>query len=177
MGKRSAVTAAQPESAKKAKVCETVDSTKKDDKLSVEEAKAYFETNAVKIHLPEGKQVDISPMAGFQLKGFSKKLVKHCAGKFAKPTPVQACCWPIIMQKSDICGIARTDSGKTLAFALPYLSMSARGALTVFEQPCHTPRFVALAPTRELAMQIAEVCKDLSRAVGEAEYPVQCVYW
>merc|ERR1711959_696091 len=62
---------------------------------------------------------------------------------------------------------------------MPYLSMSARGALTVFEQPCHQPRFVALAPTRELAMQIAEVCKDVTKALaagGEDYYPVQCVY-
>merc|ERR1719401_3306765 len=66
-----------------------------------------------------------------------------------------------------------------MAFALPYLSMSRLGALEMFEQPTHMPRFVAMAPTRELAMQIAEVCKDLAKAVGggsEAEYPVQCIY-
>merc|ERR1719199_1890511 len=66
-----------------------------------------------------------------------------------------------------------------MAFAMPYLSMSAKGALTVFEQPCHTPRFVTMAPTRELAMQISEVCKDLTAALaagGEDYYPVQCVY-
>merc|ERR1719389_713249 len=83
------------------------------------------------------------------------------------------------MQRSDICGIARTGSGKTMAFALPYLSMSSRGALTAFEQPSCQPRFVALAPTRELAMQIAEVCKELTTALagaGDDHYPVQCVY-
>jgi ATP-dependent RNA helicase DBP3 len=149
------------------------------EKLSVEDAKAYFQDNIVKIHLPEGKDVDITPLAGFKLKGFSKKLVKYLEGKFEKPTSIQACCWPIIMQSSDVCGIARTGSGKTMAFAMPYLSRSARGVLTCFEQPCNTPRFVTMAPTRELAMQIAEVCKDLTGALaagGEDHFPVQCVY-
>mmetsp|Transcript_30406 Transcript_30406/g.83784 ORF Transcript_30406/g.83784 Transcript_30406/m.83784 type:complete len:511 (-) Transcript_30406:77-1609(-) len=144
-------------------------------KLSVEESKAYFEANQVKVHLPEGKDVDITPLAGFRVEGFAKKLIKYCQNKFEKPTPIQACCWPIIMQRSDICGIAKTGSGKTMAFALPYLSMSRKGVLTAFEQPVHQPRFVAMAPTRELAMQIAEVCKELSRALGDG-YPVQCIY-
>jgi len=162
----------------KVKATQVVDDAKikAPEKLSVEDSKVYFETNTVKIHLPPGKEVDISPLAGFKLKGFAKSLVKYCQAKYEKPSPIQACCWPIIMQKSDVCGIARTGSGKTLAFALPYLSMSARGALTVFEQPCHTPRFVTLAPTRELAAQIAEVCSDISKVVSEADYPVQCVY-
>jgi len=149
------------------------------EKLSVEDAKEYFNTHLVKIHVPEGKDVDITPLAGFKLKGFAKKLVKYLQGKFPQPTPIQACCWPLIMQSSDVCGIARTGSGKTMAFAVPYLSMSVKGKLTVFEQPCHTPRFVAMAPTRELAMQISEVCSDLTAALaagGVDYYPVQCVY-
>jgi len=87
--------------------------------------------------------------------------------------------WPIIMQGSDICGIAKTGSGKTLGFAFPYLSMSAKGSLEVFEQPCHCPRFVTMAPTRELAMQITGVCKDVAAALvtdGKDSFPVQCVY-
>jgi len=66
-----------------------------------------------------------------------------------------------------------------MAFAMPYLSLSVKGPLTVFEQPCHCPRFVAMAPTRELAMQISEVCKDLTKALAggkEDQFPVQCVY-
>merc|ERR1711959_691024 len=115
----------------------------KPEKLDVEAAKAYFNTHAVKIHVPEGKDIDITPLAGFKLKGFAKKLVKYLQGKFPQPTPIQACSWPLIMQSSDVCGIARTGSGKTMAFAVPYLSMSVKGVLTCFEQPCHTPRFVA----------------------------------
>jgi len=53
--------------------------------------------------------------------------------------------------------------------------MSRKGALESFVQPVHTPRFACMAPTRELAMQIAEVCKELSAAVGPG-YPVRCIY-
>mmetsp|Transcript_68900 Transcript_68900/g.165373 ORF Transcript_68900/g.165373 Transcript_68900/m.165373 type:complete len:517 (+) Transcript_68900:83-1633(+) len=176
--KRKAVAAAEEEDvpAKKAK---NGKEQSQEQKLSVEEAKKFFETNDIKVHVPEGKEIDITPLAGFQAKGFAKKLVKYCSGKYPKPTPIQACCWPLIMQRSDVCGIAKTGSGKTMAFALPYLSMSVKGVLSAFEQPAYQPRFVAMAPTRELAMQISEVCKELTSALadgGQSSFPVQCVY-
>jgi ATP-dependent RNA helicase DBP3 len=162
-----------------AEIQESGKKPKVQEKLSVEDAKAYFTTNTVKVHVPEGKDIDITPLAGFKLKGFAKKLVKYMEGKFPVPTAIQACCWPLIMQSSDVCGIAKTGSGKTMAFAMPYLSMSARGALSCFEQPCSSPRFVAMAPTRELAQQISTVCSDLTSALaagGEDHFPVLCVY-
>lgn len=182
--KRPAAEALQPPSKKKAKKAagesgEKAGKAGKDSggKLSATDAKAFFETNDIKVHVPESKEVDILPLEGFKMKGFAKTLVKYCEGKFSKPTPIQAICWPIAMQRTDLCGIAKTGSGKTLAFVVPYLSMSRRGVLEVYEQPCATPRFVAMAPTRELAMQIAQVCKDLSAALAaEVSFPVQCVY-
>jgi len=149
------------------------------EKLGVEDAKAFFEVNAIKVHIPEGKDTDITPLAGFRLKGFANRLMKFCEGKYDKPTAIQACCWPILMQQSDLCGIAKTGSGKTMAFVVPYISMSVKGVLTKFEQPCCTPRFVAMAPTRELAMQISEVCKELVDAQvhgSDNSYPVQCIF-
>jgi ATP-dependent RNA helicase DBP3 len=179
--KRPAAAAASPNAPAKGRPAKKAKKERQDGKLGVEEAKAYFEANVVKVHVPEGKDVDITPLAGFRVDGFAKKLVKYCESKYEKPTPIQACCWPVIMQKSDVCGIAKTGSGKTLAFAAPYLSMSRRGLLTVFEQPAYQPRFVAMAPTRELAMQIAEVCRELSAAVASegadgVSFPVQCIY-
>uniref|UniRef100_A0A7S4SFD2 RNA helicase n=1 Tax=Alexandrium monilatum TaxID=311494 RepID=A0A7S4SFD2_9DINO len=149
--------------------------TQETGKLSGEEAEAYFKANQVNVSVPDGKDVDIAPLSGFRHDGFAKKLMKYCEGKFESPTPIQACCWPIIMQRCDVCGIAKTGSGKTMGFALPYLSMSRKGILENFEQPVNTPRFVCMAPTRELAMQIAEVCTELSQALGDG-YPVLCVY-
>jgi len=182
MGKRAAEAAEEVKAKKKTKVKGKEGRSQEDSgKMSVADAKAYFESNLIKVHVPEGKDVDITPLAGFKVRGFAKRLVAYCEGKYDKPTPIQACCWPIAMQKCDVCGIAKTGSGKTLAFAVPYLSMSRRGVLTVFEQPCNMPRFVAMAPTRELAMQIAEVCKELVQEAMAAEsedynYPVQCIY-
>jgi ATP-dependent RNA helicase DBP3 len=40
---------------------------------------------------------------------------------FARPTPIQSQCWPILLAKRDVVGIAETGSGKTLAFLLPSL--------------------------------------------------------
>eukprot|EP00933_Yihiella_yeosuensis_P054561 TRINITY_DN5302_c0_g1_i2.p1 TRINITY_DN5302_c0_g1~~TRINITY_DN5302_c0_g1_i2.p1 ORF type:complete len:479 (+),score=113.00 TRINITY_DN5302_c0_g1_i2:334-1770(+) len=138
---------------------------------------AFWKTHNIKVHVPQGKEVDITPLAGFAAEGFAKRLVKFCQNKYPNPTPIQACTWPLIMQRTDVCGIAKTGSGKTMAFAMPYLSMSRLGVLEVFEQPCNSPRFVAMAPTRELAMQISEVCQEISTALDpEGGYPVQCVY-
>ena len=41
------------------------------------------------------------------------------ASGFEKPTPIQCQAWPVIMQGSDLVGIAQTGTGKTLAFLLP----------------------------------------------------------
>ena len=37
---------------------------------------AFFEENSIKVHIPEGKDIDITPLAGFQFDGFAKRLVK-----------------------------------------------------------------------------------------------------
>ncbi len=65
------------------------------------------------------------------------------------PRPAQAACIPIALAGRDICGSAVTGSGKTAAFALPFL-----------ERLLHRPRGLAatyvlvLTPTRELAVQV-----------------------
>lgn len=164
--------------AKKAAVGEASDSASC-KRLSVEASKAFFEKHNIKLHVPEGKEIDTTPLDGFRHEGFAKRLISHCEGKFENPTPIQACCWPLIMARSDVCGIAKTGSGKTLAFAMPYLSMSRKGVFEVFAQPTHCPRFAAMAPTRELAMQIGEVCAELATALAggdAAKYPMQCIY-
>jgi superfamily II DNA/RNA helicase len=60
----------------------------------------------------------------------------------------------------DVCGQAKTGSGKTLAFGLPLLQRTAPGS-----RP-HYPRALVLVPTRELAVQVAEVLTPLAAAVG-----------
>jgi ATP-dependent RNA helicase DeaD len=70
--------------------------------------------------------------------------------KITSPTPVQAAALPEALQGRDVLGQARTGTGKTLAFALPIAQRlqpeTGRG---------RPPRAFVLAPTRELALQVA----------------------
>ncbi len=65
------------------------------------------------------------------------------------PTPIQAATIPLLLSNRDVLGQAQTGTGKTAAFALPIL---ARIEL----EPGGAPQALVLAPTRELAIQVAE---------------------
>ncbi len=82
------------------------------------------------------------------------------------PTPIQAAALPAALAGRDVLGLARTGTGKTLAFALPIAARlepaSARGRL---------PRALVLAPTRELALQVArELAQVAPHLVGVTVY-------
>ena len=66
---------------------------------------------------------------------------------YAEPTPIQAAIIPIMLQGADVIGQAQTGTGKTAAFALPVLQN--------FTPQRHVQALV-LAPTRELALQVAD---------------------
>jgi ATP-dependent RNA helicase RhlE len=72
--------------------------------------------------------------------------------KYLTATPIQAQAIPHLLEGHDVLGIAQTGTGKTAAFALPMLDRLSRGAKS---KPT-APRALVLAPTRELALQIAE---------------------
>jgi len=67
---------------------------------------------------------------------------------YEKPSPIQSATIPHLIKGEDVVGQAQTGTGKTAAFALPMLS------LIDLEQK--TPQVLVLAPTRELAIQVAE---------------------
>ena len=70
---------------------------------------------------------------------------------YNEPTPIQAQAIPHVIAGGDITGIAQTGTGKTAAFVLPMIHRLARGRARA-----RMPRCVILAPTRELAAQVAE---------------------
>jgi superfamily II DNA/RNA helicase len=72
--------------------------------------------------------------------------------------PVQALTIPDALAGRDVCGKAKTGSGKTLAFGLPTLMRTPQA------EPGR-PASLVLAPTRELAVQVAEVLAPLGAAV------------
>ena len=75
-----------------------------------------------------------------------------------KPFPVQSLTIPDATAGRDVCGKAKTGSGKTLAFGLPLLMRVGKGAE-------RRPRALVLVPTRELAVQVADVLAFLASAV------------
>jgi ATP-dependent RNA helicase RhlE len=77
--------------------------------------------------------------------------------EFDAPTTIQAQAIPPAMEGSDILGTAQTGTGKTLAFLLPALDRLLQG------KQGRDPRLVVLAPTRELAIQIAGEATRLAR--------------
>jgi ATP-dependent RNA helicase RhlE len=75
---------------------------------------------------------------------------------FSEPTPIQARAIPPALEGRDLLGSAETGSGKTAAFALPLLQR-------LLDQPRGKTRALVLAPTRELADQIAEHVTALAK--------------
>jgi ATP-dependent RNA helicase RhlE len=82
---------------------------------------------------------------------------------YAKPTPIQAQAIPVLMNGRDLIGIAQTGTGKTAAFALPILN---RLIADKRPAPRGGARVLVLAPTRELASQIAQSFRDLSAGLS-----------
>ena len=67
---------------------------------------------------------------------------------YEQPSPIQAASIPHLLNGEDLVGMAQTGTGKTAAFALPLLSR--------LDLEVKAPQILVLAPTRELAIQVAE---------------------
>ncbi|AVZ81824.1 DEAD/DEAH family ATP-dependent RNA helicase [Edwardsiella ictaluri] len=74
---------------------------------------------------------------------------------YEKPSPIQAACIPHLLNGRDVLGMAQTGSGKTAAFSLPLLNN--------IDPSLKAPQVLVLAPTRELAVQVAEAMADFSK--------------
>lgn len=70
---------------------------------------------------------------------------------YSEPTPIQAGAIPHAIQGKDVLGIAQTGTGKTASFTLPLIERLSRG-----RAKARMPRSLVIAPTRELAAQVAE---------------------
>lgn len=81
------------------------------------------------------------------------------AAGLTSPFPVQRLCIPDALAGRDVCGKAKTGSGKTLAFGLPLVERVARAGP-------RRPTGLVLLPTRELAVQVADVLRPLAEARG-----------
>lgn len=93
---------------------------------------------------------------GFAALGLSGAALRGVAAAgFEAPTPIQERAIPVLLSGNDLVAQAQTGTGKTAAFALPMIEQ-----LDV-ERP--VPQALVLAPTRELAIQVAEAIYTLGR--------------
>ena len=89
------------------------------------------------------------PGASFDTLGLPKPVVKAVENVgFETPSPIQAQTIPVLLDGHDVLGLAQTGTGKTAAFALPILSL--------IDAEIRHPQALILAPTRELALQVAD---------------------
>ena len=93
-------------------------------------------------------------MTNFTDLGLAEPLVRALEAKgYSTPTPIQAQAIPYVLEGRDLLGIAQTGTGKTAAFVLPSIQRLVDSGKRVLPTHC---RMLVLAPTRELASQIAE---------------------
>ncbi|MFM2422152.1 MAG: helicase [Pseudomonadota bacterium] len=84
--------------------------------------------------------------------GLSPKVLAAVeAAGYPNPTPIQSQAVPVAIEGKDILGIAQTGTGKTAAFVMPMICRLETGRARA-----RMPRSLILAPTRELAAQVAE---------------------
>ena len=97
-------------------------------------------------------------MKQFDELGLSERTLSAVTAlKYENPTPVQERAIPLVLEGRDIIAAAKTGTGKTAAFSLP-----------IFDQLGHAgygegPLALVVTPTRELAMQIDEVCHVIAK--------------
>ncbi len=84
---------------------------------------------------------------------------------FEHPTPIQEKAIPVVLQGKDVIGQARTGTGKTAAFGIPFIE--------TFDPAATHVQGLVLAPTRELAIQIGE---ELERFASNRDLKQICLY-
>ncbi|KAL9939025.1 hypothetical protein V8E36_001838 [Tilletia maclaganii] len=146
-------------------------------------AREYLKTNNITIEVPDDDDAPQSstplPMLSFaELKPHLQPALFSALESqgFKQPTPIQACCWPILLGGSDVVGIAETGSGKTFGFGLPALQLIAASKPSGAEgkkqkgkgksRDAAAVSMLVVAPTRELAIQTHENLALLATPLG-----------
>ena len=100
----------------------------------------------------------------FDTLGLAEPLVRAIEAKgYPEPTPIQRDAIPLLLEGRDLLGIAQTGTGKTAAFVLPSIQRLAEAKKRLLPYHC---RMLVLAPTRELAGQIADSARQYGKFSG-----------
>ena len=110
-----------------------------------------------------------APAPLFNTLPLDPKLLRAVADAgYVAMTPIQAKAIPIVLAGRDVMGAAQTGTGKTAAFTLPLLQRMLRHENASMSPARHPVRALVLAPTRELADQVASQRQDLRQAHAAA---------
>ena len=98
----------------------------------------------------------LAPPARFDTLSLDDKLLRAVATQgYATMTPIQAKAIPVVLAGRDVMGAAQTGTGKTAAFSLPLLEKMLKHENASMSPARHPVRALVIAPTRELADQVA----------------------
>ncbi len=132
-----------------------------------------------RFHSPESRLNTESPASGFAALGLADAILQTVSALgYEEPSPIQAQAIPYLLDGRDVLGMAQTGTGKTAAFALPLLTMLSQE----YEAGRRSPSALVLAPTRELAQQVAEAFTTYAKGLpgcrvvsvyGGSPYPPQ----
>ena len=104
-------------------------------------------------------------LSSFEVLGLSTPLMQAVEQLgYQEPTPIQQQAVPVLLEGRNVLGQAQTGTGKTAAFVLPMLQNIQPGTGIV--------QALVLAPTRELAIQVAQATKEMSRMTPVRVLPV-----
>ncbi|MBG6079378.1 superfamily II DNA/RNA helicase [Rubrivivax gelatinosus] len=105
-----------------------------------------------------------APAPAFDTLPLDPKLLRAVADAgYTSMTPIQAKAIPIVLAGRDVMGAAQTGTGKTAAFTIPLLQKMLRHENTSMSPARHPVRALVLAPTRELADQVAANVKTYAK--------------
>jgi superfamily II DNA/RNA helicase len=117
---------------------------------------------------------NVAPPARFDTLPLDAKLLRAVADSgYATMTPIQAKAIPIVLEGRDVMGAAQTGTGKTAAFSIPLLQRMLKHENASASPARHPVRALVLAPTRELADQVANNVKAYSK---HTNLRVACVF-
>ena len=114
------------------------------------------------------------PSPRFDTLPLNPKLLRAVADQgYATMTPIQAKAIPIVLEGRDVMGAAQTGTGKTAAFSIPLLQRMLKHENASMSPARHPVRALVLAPTRELADQVANNVKAYAK---HTQLRVACVF-
>lgn len=114
--------------------------------------------------VPPAVDAEPAPPARFDTLPLDAKLLRAVADSgYLTMTPIQAKAIPIVLQGRDVMGAAQTGTGKTAAFSIPLLQRMLKHENPSVSPARHPVRALVLAPTRELADQVADNVKKYAK--------------